>query len=141
MTEEPNRIQLIGYLEEALSPTEMVRIEENLRQWPQWREALAELLEELGSGDHSVATIWRRHRLTCPTRDRLGAYLAGGLVPAEADYIRFHLDVIECRWCLANVSDVTVQQQSIDDRPAESTSPRRRRFFESSIGYLPNDTP
>lgn len=141
MTDEPNRIQLIGYLDEALPAEEMTRIEDCLRQSENWRAALQELLEEVGSGDHSLATIWRRHRLTCPSRERLGAYHVGGLVPDETDYIRFHLEVVKCRWCLANLQDIEAQQRLAQPVPvevAESTmGRRRRRFFETSVGYLP----
>jgi hypothetical protein len=136
MEDVPNRIELIGYLEEALAPEDMARLEEKLRQSPRWREVLRELVEEVGTGDHSLATIWRRHRLTCASRERLGAYLQGGLVPAEADYIRFHLEVIRCRWCQANLQDVRSQIDS-STRPASvDVSARRRRFFETSVGYL-----
>ena len=141
MMDEPNRIQLIGYLDEALPADEMAQIEERLRHSENWRIALRDLIEEVGSGDHSLATIWRRHRLTCPSRERLGAHLVGGLVPDEADYIQFHLAVVKCRWCLANLQDIEAQQrlaQPVSVEVTESTmSRRRRRFFETSVGYLP----
>jgi hypothetical protein len=136
MEDEPNRIELIGYLEEALPPEEMTRLEEKLRQSPRWREVLKELVEEIGSGDHSLATIWRRHRLTCSSRERLGAYLQGGLVPDEADYIRVHVEVIQCRWCQANLEDVRSQIDSSSRPTTADSSARRRRFFETSVGYL-----
>ena len=140
MDQSPNRFKLIGYLEEALAPHEMAQVEERLRNSSHWRAALREIRSEVDSGEHSVATIWRRHRLTCPTRERLGAYLMGGLVPAEEDYVRFHLEVIQCRWCQANVSDLQSSVQA-DDLSEPETVKRRRRFFASSIRYLPGHRP
>lgn len=136
MENPPNRIQLIGYLSEALPHEEMVRIEERLRTDAKWRGALVELREELDLGEHSVATIWRRHRLTCPSRERLGALLAGGLVPDEEDYLRFHLDVIKCRWCAANLADLQTAADHHHPGDAEP-SVRRKRLFQSSVGHLP----
>lgn len=129
----PNRIQLIGYLEEALPADAMVRIEELLREHSSWRDALRELLGEIDGGEHSLATIWRRHRLTCPTRERLGALALDVLPDHEADYIRFHLEVIGCRWCQANWSDLNAAGAEV----ASGSAPRRRRIVESSVGHLP----
>lgn len=129
----PNRYTLIGYLEEALPPEEMSRIEELLRTSDEWRDALIEVRDDVDLGEHSVATIWRRQRLTCPGRETLGAWSIGALVPDEADYVDFHLKVIGCRWCQANLADVEASQQNAADEPKQ----RRRRFFESSVGLLP----
>lgn len=135
MNADPNRFELIGYLEEALAPEDMVRVEERLRTDSDWRAALRELRDELDLGEHSVATIWRRHRLTCSTRERLGAYLLGALDPREHEYIEFHLQVIKCRWCAANLADLqTAQPVAGGD---QETGQRRRRMFQSSVGLLP----
>jgi hypothetical protein len=58
--------------------------------------------------DMSVSQVWVRRRISCPHRDILRAYLAGGLREGERDYIRFHLDVIECPFCHANLEDLEV---------------------------------
>lgn len=135
--EQPNRFELIGYLEEALCVEEMTRIEERLRMSQAWRDALLELLGEVDSQDHSVATIWRRHRLTCPSREQLGAYVIGGLPIDVQDYIRFHLETVKCRWCHANLCDVQAQEESAESDGERSQ--RRRRIFASSVGCLRAD--
>ena len=129
---EPNRYVLIGYLEEALPAEEMARVEEQLRQHPEWRQALLELQGDVDQGEHSVAMIWRRNRLTCPSRERLGAYLAGALPPEEADYTEFHLKNVACRCCQANIDDLQASAQ-----PASAPGERRRKFLETSLGHLP----
>lgn len=139
MSIAPNPIELIGYLQEALDPADMSRIEELLRVSSEWREALLAVLEEVDSGEHSVATIWRRHRLTCPPRERLGAYAIGASLPDEEDYIKFHLEVIKCRWCSANMSDLELSTRVASEHHDPEATQRRRRIFESSVGCLPSN--
>lgn len=138
MSSEPNRFELIGYLEEALDVEDMARVEERLRTSSEWTEALRELTGDIDSGEHSVATIWRRHRLTCPSRERLGAYSMGGLPHDEEDYVKFHLEVIKCRWCKANVCDLQTNGQG-DQQQDPEVMKRRRRLFASSVGRLADD--
>ena len=132
--QHPNRIVLIGYLEEAIPGEQMAKVEEMLRQYPNWRATLEELYGDLDSGDHTVAQIWRRHRLTCASRETLGALLVDALPPDEADYLNFHLHVVKCRWCQANYQDLKATAPNHDADPA---STRRRRVFKTSVGHLP----
>jgi hypothetical protein len=63
----------------------------------------------------------------------LGAFVLGTL-PADAiDYVQFHLEVIGCRYCQANHADLQHQQTEA----APTAQNRRRRYFQSSAGYLP----
>lgn len=136
MASAPNRFLLIGYLEEALPGEEMARVEELLRVSADWRAALLDLRNEVDLGEHSVATIWRRHRLTCSTRERLGAYIMNALPPEEMDYIQFHLNVVQCRSCQANLTDL---RATINPDPyhTDESSQRRQRCFQTSIHHLP----
>lgn len=137
MESKPNRVEIVGYLQEALPAERMAQIEEHLRVSSEWRRALEEMKDEVDLGEHSVATIWRRHRLTCPTREKLGVYLLGGLVADEEDYVRFHLDVIQCRWCQANLEDVRHSAEQVSEHSPKKSSKRHRKIFESSVAYLP----
>ena len=131
---EPNRFVLIGYLEEALPGDQMAKVEDMVRQSAEWRQALEELQGDVDHGEHSVAQIWRRHRLSCMSRETLGAYLADALPPDEADYVKFHLETVKCRWCQANVQDL---QETAPEREKGKPAARRRRFFQTSVGHLP----
>ena len=52
-----------------------------------------------------------------------------GLLDEEtAAYAKFHLEVIGCRYCHANLTDLASRKS---DRPQEIES-RRRRYFQSS---------
>ncbi len=124
---------LEGYLDEALPPAEMARIEEALRRDPSLLNKLGLVHSRRDAGGHSLGEIWRRHRLTCPSREQLGAYLLETVSRGEADYITFHLKTVGCRICQANVADL----QAMQSEGADSTKKRRRKYFQSSAGYLP----
>ena len=83
-------------------------------------------------GVHSLGEIWRRHRLSCPSREQLGSFLLGVVSEDEAGYIRFHLQISGCRTCLANLDDLKNRQI---DEPA-AVDNRRKKYFQSSAGQL-----
>src|SRR5262249_13945850 len=96
-----------------------------------------ELMARRDAGVHSLAEIWRRHRLTCLTREQLGSHLLGILADEESAYISFHLETIGCRYCQANMDDLKAQQaQTAQPVAANSSSHRRRKYFQSSAGHL-----
>jgi hypothetical protein len=123
---------LEAYLDEALPPEEMARVELALRKDRELVRRLAAIHARRDAGVHTLGEIWRRHRLTCPTRDQLGNHLLGAMPREAADYVDFHLRVIGCRWCLASLTDLQRQQAETQ----EATQVRRRKFFQSSAGYL-----
>ncbi len=123
---------LHGYLDEALSEPDTARVEQALRGSAALRQTLRGLIQERDRGEHSVGAIWRRHRLSCPTREQLGSYVLGALDEELHDYLRFHLDTIACPYCQANLSDLQTRQRE----PAGQVQQRRQKLFESSAGYL-----
>jgi len=82
-----------------------------------------------GEAEVTVANVWRRHRLTCLKRNTLGTYLLGVLDEPWNSYTQFHLDVVACPMCLANLSDLELAD-------AEQTQPADDHIFQSSIGFL-----
>jgi hypothetical protein len=129
---EITRQQLHAYLDDALTDAEMARIEQELRQSDGLRDQLRAVLQERDRGDHSLGAIWRRERLSCPTREQIGSHLLGALDADLQEYIRFHLETVGCSCCLANLADL----QSLRKEPAAEARQRRRRFYDSSAGYL-----
>lgn len=123
---------LEAYLDEALPPEEMARIEEAVRRTPALGRRLAAINARRDTGVHSLGEIWRRHRSSCAGRAELGSYLLGVLSDAQAGYIKFHLETIGCRYCRANLADLENQRAEA----AEAVAHRRRKFFASSAGYL-----
>lgn len=124
--------ELEAYLDEALPAEQMARIEQALRSDQDLRARLAELVARRDVGVHSLGAVWRRQRLSCPSREQLGSYLLRAMDPAESDYVRFHLQGIGCRYCQANLADLEARSQ----HDAGDGQRRRRRYFQSSAGYL-----
>lgn len=97
---------LRAYVGDALPDTELVAVERSLRESPELRKLLKQVIEQEDRGEHTAGAIWRRERITCPSRDQLGGYLLGAGDPDLLDYIRFHLDEIGCPYCQANLEDL-----------------------------------
>ena len=124
--------QLHAFLDDALPEPEMARVEQALRDSDALRQALRQALQERDRGDHSLGAVWRRERLTCPTREQLGSYLLGVLDPDHQAYLDFHLQTVACPFCQANLTDL----QALQQKDAPQAQQRRRRFFQSSAGLL-----
>lgn len=135
----PSDEVLSAYLEEALPSEQLAAIEHQLRHDDQLRTRLRAVIGRQDAGLHSVGNIWRRNRLSCPSRDELGQYLLGILDAGPADYIRFHLEVVGCRYCGANHDDLRSAGQLASTTADDSDQVRRRRYFETSAGHLKRD--
>jgi hypothetical protein len=127
--------ELEAYLGEALPPAEMAAIEQALRSDAALAERLASILARRSAGVVSIGEIWRRERLTCPTREQLGSYLLEALDEGAARYIAFHIETIGCRYCRANLADLENQQA---EAPG-AVETRRHKYFQSSVGRLRRD--
>jgi hypothetical protein len=124
--------ELEAYLDEALPAGQMASIEAALRDSPELLDQLSAINRRRDAGVHSLGEVWRRHRMSCPTREELGRYLMQAMDPEHADFIRFHVEVSGCRFCAANVEDL----QRRMEETADAANTRQRRYFESSAGYL-----
>jgi len=81
------------------------------------------------SGEASISKIWRSARLTCLKRGTIGSYLLGVLDDPWRSYTAFHLDVVQCLMCRANVEDLSVESPTLQTDLAD-------RMFQSSVGFL-----
>lgn len=132
MSKQFTESELEAYLDEALSPNEMAAIEAALRDDEHLAQRLVAINARRDAGMHSIGEIWRRHRISCPTREQLGSYLLDTLDKDQAEHLHFHIKEIGCRFCQANLEDLKMQQEE----PAEAKSSRRTKYFQSSAGYL-----
>jgi RNA polymerase sigma-70 factor (ECF subfamily) len=82
------------------------------------------------SAEVTVARVWRERRLTCLKRSTLGSCLLGVLEAPWLGYTQFHLDVVACPMCLANLRDIEA------DDLAAADPHRAEHLFASSIGFL-----
>jgi hypothetical protein len=132
-----SQADLVAYLDEALPPESMVEVEDALRHDAHLMQQLTEMIARRDSGVHSLGEIWRRFRLSCPSREQLGSHLLGILPEDEANYIVFHIETIGCRFCQANRDDLKLQQAAAADRAAlDRAAQRRKKYFQSSAGHL-----
>jgi len=125
-------VELAGYLDELLPAQRAAAVEAKLRESAALRQRVSVLIRRRDQGGHTIGEIWRRRRLSCPSRSDLGAFVLGVLDAARADYIRFHIHTIGCRLCEANLMDLEQASKKAD----QTVEPRRQRFFESSAGQL-----
>lgn len=126
--------ELLGYLDEMLAIEEMTAVESALRDSEPLRQQLAAAAADRDDGLHAVGEIWRRARLSCPSRSELGSYLLQAMQAERFNYIDFHLRTVGCRYCLANLTDIETQREA---EAAPEVTTRRGKFFQSSAGYLP----
>ena len=124
--------QLQSYLDESLPSDLMADVEQALRNDESVRDRIVHLAGMREAGVHSLGEIWRRNRLSCPTRQQLGSFVLGVLQPELQDYVDFHITQVGCRLCSANLEDL--KRQSTEQQQSAQT--RRRRYFQTSAGYL-----
>jgi hypothetical protein len=132
MASDFSNSELEAFLDESLPVERMAAIEETLRQSDALQKQLAAINGRRDAGVHSLGDVWRRHRLSCPTREQLGSFLLGVLPREAADYLKFHIETIECRYCAASIADLESQQSVA----ASEVTLRRQRYFQSSVGHL-----
>lgn len=100
------RQMLRDYLHDALPDAELASIEKALRESAGLRVLYQEVIEQEDRGEHTVGAIWRRERVSCPTRDQLGGFLLGAGDTELLEYVEFHLKTIGCPYCQANLDDL-----------------------------------
>lgn len=132
MSKDFTESELEAYLDEALAPDEMMAVEAALRGNRELANRLTKINGRRDAGVHSIGEIWRRHRVSCPTREQLGSFLLGTLDDEQAAYLHFHIQEIGCRFCRANLDDLKMQQEE----SSEAKVSRRKKYFQSSAGYL-----
>lgn len=148
MSAEPDRRQpepvsiddemLRQYLADALSPANSARVEKALRDSAELRARLEDVRQNRGDAQlHTLGAIWHRARLTCPSRQQLGSLLLDALDPELADYYRFHIGVVECPFCQANLDDLKAQSQATP--AARASKSRQHRILQSSQHLLNED--
>jgi RNA polymerase sigma factor (sigma-70 family) len=81
-----------------------------------------------------LSDLWEYHRFSCPKRNTIGAYMLGTLEPDWRRYVDFHLNLLGCRFCRANLDDLQSQSQETQQEAFQA------RIMESTIGFLSRPT-
>lgn len=77
----------------------------------------------------TVARVWREARVTCLKRSTLGSHVLGVLEEPWKSYTQFHLDVVGCPICLANLADLEAEEEEWSEADTQ-------RMFASSVGFM-----
>ena len=127
---------LRAYLLDELPAGTLARVEKALRDSAELRAQLEDVRQNRAeAGLHSLGAIWRRARLTCPSRQQLGSLLLDALDPDLAAYLHFHIEVVECPYCQANLADLKGRAE-----PASTVArTRQHRILQSSRHLLGDD--
>ena len=129
---------LRSYLADALPAGESARVEKALRESSELRARLEDVRQNRGDANlHTLGAIWRRNRLTCPSRQQFGSYLLDALEPGLADYLKFHVEVVDCPFCQANLADLKAKAEQ---HPSLVQS-RQHRILTSSRHLLGEEKP
>jgi len=80
--------------------------------------------------DSLLTDLWEYYRFSCPKRNTIGAYMLGTLEPDWHKYVEFHIKVLGCRFCRANLDDLQSQSQATKQEAFQA------RIMESTIGFL-----
>ena len=79
--------------------------------------------------ENLLTDIWEYHRFSCPKRSTIGGYLLETLADQWQRYVDFHLNVLGCRFCRANLED-------LQSETAEHQQQLHARIMESTVGFL-----
>ena len=135
MQREFTTAELEAYLDEELAPEVLAEIEHMLQSSPDAVQQLVAINSRREAGVHSIGGVWRKFRISCPSREQLGSYLLGAMTKEVKDYIDFHLKDVGCRFCLASLGDLKTRQQG----STQEATTRRQRYFQTSAGLLNKD--
>ncbi|MGL6075412.1 MAG: hypothetical protein ACRC8S_14750 [Fimbriiglobus sp.] len=130
--EKITRQQIEQYLHDALPVTEATKIEKAIRDEPALLALVNQVRRESDVGEHSVGAIWRRARLSCPSREHLGMFLEEILDDDHREYIQGHLQLVACHMCRAMLDDL----QCLAAEPKAKQVARKKRIVDSSAGIL-----
>jgi len=86
------------------------------------------------SFDSLLTDLWEYHRFSCPKRNTIGAYMLGTLESDWHKYVEFHLNILGCRFCRANLDDLQSQSQETKQEAFQA------RIMESTVGFLHRPT-
>jgi len=79
--------------------------------------------------ENLLTDIWEYHRFSCPKRSTIGGFLLTTLEDGWQRYVDFHLNVLGCRFCRANLED-------LESETAEHAQQLQARIMESTVGFL-----
>jgi RNA polymerase sigma factor (sigma-70 family) len=83
--------------------------------------------------ENILTETWEYQRPSCPKRSTIGAHVLGTLDDQWHKYVDFHLNILGCKICMANLEDLKAQSDK-----SQSTK-FRARVMQSTVGFLPRN--
>lgn len=83
--------------------------------------------------ENLLTDVWEYHRFSCPKRSTIGGFLLRTLDDEWQRYVDFHLNILGCRFCRANLEDL--QSETL-----EHQQQLHSRIMESTVGFLHRPT-
>jgi len=80
--------------------------------------------------DTLLTSVWESERASCPKRTTLGKFTLGILPPNWDDFVSFHVRVLGCCFCVANLDELTLPPAATESAEVE------QRLFTSTVGFL-----
>lgn len=80
---------------------------------------------------------WENCRPCCPKRSTLGKYVLGILPDTWNDFVRFHVEAIACRYCIANLEELSAAPPVVE----AGSNLNAQQIFRSTVGFLMPDRP
>ena len=96
------------------------------------------LREEAQGLSVSIGGIWFGEGISCPHRDLLLNWMEGGLDSAQADYIDFHLNVINCPTCNAALGECASE---LDGAAGAQVEAARGRSLDQTRSWIDSSKP
>ena len=82
-----------------------------------------------------LQAIWLDQRPSCPKRTTLGKFSLEILPERWRDFVHFHVKVLGCGFCQANLTEIT--EQDLPANQAKTDKSINEALFQSTIGFLP----
>lgn len=133
MNEDFTDAELEAYVDESLDPARTAEIERALQTDRGLLKRLSWINGRRDAGVHTLGEIWRQAQIGVPTRTEVADWLAGRLPPDQADYLKFRVDLLKCRFTTALVEDVRRTQ---DPSAAAPAAQRQRKIIQSGESLL-----
>lgn len=108
-------------------------IEAHVRECDACNHLVTGLREEAQGISVSIGGIWFVEGISCPHRDLLMNWMEGGLDAAQADYIDFHLNVIDCPICNTAIGQCTAD---LDGTPPTRIKESKDRMLDQSRSWI-----
>jgi hypothetical protein len=81
----------------------------------------------------TVASVWRRERITCPHPDLLQSWLRGALTGGARDFLDFHLRDSQCPYCTATVEELRARDDQAKRPVLEDLRDRLLRSTRAAL--------